>query len=122
MFKNMQIKLRTYSITPNNNISFPNGTIFTVQDRYQYQKLVFHRVFGKYKKKGRDFNSLLIVLVSYKLTENFSISKASDWINRKEVLDIFDLDQFEKRTLFRALEIIGRNREEIISDIQDCLF
>ncbi len=116
----MQTKLRTYSITPNNNISFPIGTILTVQN--QYQKLGFHRVFGKYKKKGRDLNSLLMALVSYKLTENFSISKASDWINRTEVLDIFDLKEFEERTLFRALEIIGRNREEIISNIQDCLF
>lgn len=89
-------------------MSFPIGTILTVQN--QYQKLGFHRVFGKHKKKGRDLNSLLMALVSYKLTENFSISKASDWINRKEVLDVFDLDKFEERTLFQALEIIGRNR------------
>ena len=29
-------------------------------------------------------------LVSYKLTDNFSINKANDWINRDEVLDTFD--------------------------------
>ena len=55
----------------------------------------FHHAFGKYKKKGRDFNSLLMAFVSYKLTENFSIIKASDWINRKEVLDTFDLKEFD---------------------------
>jgi len=116
----MQTKLRTFDITPNNNICFPVGTILAVQN--QYDKLGFHRVFSKYKKKGRDLNSLLMALVSYKLTENFSISRASKWINRKEVLDIFDLKGFEERTLFRALEILGNNREEIIADIQDCLF
>lgn len=61
-------------------------------------------------------------LISYKLTENFSISKASEWINRPPVLDIFELEEFEERTLFRTLEIIGKNREEIIADIQDSLF
>ena len=61
-------------------------------------------------------------LVSYKLTDNFSISKASDWINRDEVLDSFDLEQFDERTLYRLLETIGKNKEEIIADIQDCIF
>lgn len=97
----MQTKLRTFDITPNNNICFPIGTILAVQN--QYDKLGFHGVFGKYKKKGQDLNSLLMALVSYKLTENFSISRASEWINRKEVLDIFDLDGFEERTLFRTM-------------------
>lgn len=116
----MQTKLRTYEIIPNDNICFPIGTILAVQN--QSDKLGFHRVFGKFKSKGRDLNSLLMALVSYKLTENFSISRASEWMNHKEVLDIFDLERFEERTLFRALEIIGMNWEEIIANIQDCLF
>ena len=33
-----------------------------------------------------------MALVSYKLTENFSISRASEWINQEEVLDIFGLE------------------------------
>lgn len=61
-----------------------------------------------------------MALVSYKLTENFS--KVSDWINRKEILDIFDLNEFEERTLFRVLKIRSKNREEITSNLQDCLF
>jgi transposase len=117
----IQTTLRTNElIIPNANICFPIGTILTVQK--QFQTLGFHHIFSKFKKKGRDLNSLLMALLSYKLTENFSISKASEWINRKPVLDIFDLDEFEERTLFRTLEIIGINREEIIANIQDCLF
>jgi len=115
-----QTKLRTDEIIPNDNICFPIGTILAVKK--QYEKLDFSSIFGKHKKKGRDINSLIQALLSYKLTENFSISKASEWINRNEVLETFDLENFEERTLFRALENIGKNREEIIANIQDCLF
>ncbi len=74
------------------------------------------------QKERLDINSLIQALLSYKLTENFSISKASEWINRNELLETFDLEKFEERTLFRTLENIGKNREEIIADIQDHLF
>lgn len=115
-----QTKLRTYTIRRTNNISFPIGTVLTV--RKYYEKLGLDSVFGKHKKKGRDINALIQALISYRLTENQSISKASDWINRKEVLEEFKLREFEERTLFRALEIIGSNKEEIMLDIQDSLF
>src|SRR3989338_453781 len=115
-----QTKLRTYTIKSNKNITFQIGTVVDVQ-KY-HQKLDFDGVFGKHKKKGADINSLIHVLVSYKLTENQSISKGSKWINRKEVLDEFALDEFEERTLFRVLEIVGRNKEEIMLGIQDNLF
>jgi len=115
-----QTKLRTYEIKSNKNITFPIGTVVAVQQ--YYQKLDLNSVFGKHKKKGIDINGLMQSLVSYKLTENQSISKASDWINRKEVLDEFDLKPFEERTLFRALETVGANREQILFDIQDILF
>ena len=100
----IQTKLRTYEITPNNNICFPIGTILAVKEKYE--KLDFEGVFQKYKKKGRAINSLIQALLSYKLTENLSISKGSQWINRDEVLQIFNLDTFEERTLFRTLETI----------------
>ena len=70
-----QKKLRTYKIIPNENICFPIGTILAVGNIYE--KLQFPGVFEKYKKKGRDINSLIQAILSYKLTENLSISKAS---------------------------------------------
>ena len=116
----MQTKLSTFNITPNNNICFPVGTILAIQN--QHEKLGFHHIFNKFKKKGRDLNSLITALVSYKLTDNFSINKVNEWINRQEVLELFELDGFQERILFRILETIGENREEIITYIQDCLF
>nr|WP_321497350.1 transposase [uncultured Methanolobus sp.] len=116
----MQSKLRTYGIIPNENICFPIGTILAVNQLYDI--LDFPTIFGKHKKNGIDINNLLKALVSYKLTDNFSISKAHEWINRDEVLEIFDLEEFSERTLYRVLETLGNNRETIISDIQDRLF
>lgn len=115
-----QTSLRTGIITANNNISFPIGTIITVQKYYSH--LGLSEIFGKHKSRGVSINSLLEALLSYKLTENQSITRAADWINRDEVLDAFSLDFFEQRTLYRVLEIIGENREEIMADIQNVLF
>ena len=115
-----QTSLRTEVIIPNDNISFPIGTILAVQN--YYQRLGFLKIFGKHKKRGRDINSLIEALLSYKLTENQSITKGAEWINRDEVLDIFNLEYFEQRTLYRVLEIIGENYEDIIADVQDVLF
>ena len=115
-----QTQLRTGHINPNKNISFPIGTILSVQE--YFNKLQLFRIFGAHKKKGRDINAMMSALVSYKLTENLSICKANIWINRPEVLEVFNLDKFEERTLFRILEIIGKNNEEIIAGIQDCVF
>lgn len=115
-----QTTLRTNKVLCNNNICFPIGTIFAVQ-KYHH-KLKLHSIFSKFKKKGRDINGLLKGLVSYKLTENLSVSKASVWMNRNEVRQKYNLKKFQERTLFRCLEIIGKNREEIIANIQDTLF
>jgi len=96
-----QTKLRTDEIIPNENICFPIGTILAVKNKYE--KLDFSGVFDQHKKKGRYINSLIQALLSYKLTENLSISKASGWINRGEVLETFDLKKFELTIAFMEL-------------------
>lgn len=116
----MQTELRTIQIEPNENISFPIGTLLAVTRLYEI--LNFTEIFGKHKKNGIDINKLLKALVSYKLTDNFSIKRSHEWINRPEVLAEFNLPPFSERTLYRVLEILGANRDEIISDIQDVLF
>lgn len=88
----MQTKLRTYEITPNDNICFPIGTIVAIEKLYE--QLNFSSILGKHKAKGIDFNSLIKALLSYKLTENFSIDRAHRWISRDEVLEFFNLEKF----------------------------
>lgn len=116
----MQTKLRTYEITPNDNICFPIGTILAIENLYE--RLNLSSILGKHKTKGIDFNSLIKALLSYKLTENFSIDRAHKWINQNEVLEFFNLEKFNERVLYRTLQTLGSNKEEIILDIQDVLF
>lgn len=115
-----QTKLRTNIIKSNKNISFPVGTALAVQ-KYS-KKLDFEGIFGDYKKRGLSLTKLLEALLSYRLSENLSTTKAGDWINRSPVLSHFGLTEFNERALFRLLEKIGENYEEIIFSIQDALF
>lgn len=115
-----QTKLRTEAIIPNQNISFPVGTALAVK-KYS-EKLNFGNIFSRYKKRGVGIVSLIEAMITYRLTENQSISRASDWINRQDVLKLFELSAFEERTLFRVLEIAGNNYEEIIHLLQINIF
>ena len=110
------MNLKPYILNPTKNISLPIGTILAVQ-KYS-SKLNLADIFCKYKKRGISIDKLIEALLSYKLTQNLSISKASDWINQEEVLNEFHLKNFEQRTLFRVLETIGDNYEEVILDLQ----
>ena len=111
---------RTIKVAVNNNISFPIGTALAVK-KYS-KKLNFEHIFSKFKQRGIPLKGLIEALISYKLTQNLSLSRGSDWINRTEVLDEFGLKPFEQKTLYRAIETIGENYEEVILDLQDILF
>jgi len=71
----IQTKLRTEIITVTENKSYPVGTILAV--RSVFCLLGLKAIFGKHKKRGVSLASLVESLVSYKLADNFSISKAS---------------------------------------------
>ena len=117
---NIKTKLRAIPTIPNKNICVPIGSMLAVQ--YFYEKLNFSDTFNKHKSKGLDLNSLLIGLVSYKLTENFSIKEAGKWLNQEEILEILNLESFHEKVLYRTLETLGRNKEKIFSDILGSLF
>lgn len=116
-----QNKLKTQEVLiQNQNISFPVGTAIAVK-KYS-EKLAFEQIFSRYKKRGINLVHLLEALITYRLTENQSTTRASEWINRPSVLEQFDLSTFEERTLFRVLEVIGDNYEEIIHLLQNNIF
>ena len=112
--------LRTNTIKYNDNISFPVGTALAVK-KYS-GKLNFEHIFSKFKHRGIPLKRLVEALISYKLSENLSLTRGSDWINRVEVLEEFGLKPFEQKTLYRAIETVGENYQEIILDLQDILF
>jgi len=107
-------------IQPNDNISFPIGTTISVKNYSTF--LEFGTIFSKFKQRGIPLLNIVEAVISYKLTENLSLTKASDWINRADVLEEFDLKSFEQKTLYRAIEIIGENYQTVILDILDILF
>jgi len=113
-------KQRTNKINHNENISFPVGTAFAVK-KYS-AKLHFESIFSKFKQRGIPLKGLVEALISYKLSENLSLTRGSDWINRVEVLEEFGLESFEQKTLYRAVETIGENYQEVILDLQEVLF
>jgi transposase len=117
---NIKTKIRAFPTIANKNICVSIGSMLAVQ--YFYEKLNFFEIFSKHKSKGLDLNSLLIGLVSYKLTENFSIKEAGKWLNQEEILELLNLESFHEKVLYRTLEILGRNKEEILSDILGNLF
>ena len=113
-------KTRTHHLVPNSNKSFPVGTIKMME--HYYQKLGFERIFSSLKSKGHDINSLLLLLLEYKFTENGSINKAADWINQGFLLDRYGLDPVHRQTLYLALELLGEHMDDIIASIQKALF
>jgi len=115
-----QTTLRPDGLESNSNISFPVGTAIAVK-KYS-RKLGFEEILSRYKKRGVDLVHLIEALIAYRLTENGSICRASEWINRPDVLEQFNLSAFEERTLFRALEVVGDNYEEIILLLQNSIF
>ena len=94
-------KIRAIEIKCNNNISFPIGTALAVK-KYS-KKLDFEQIFSKFKQRGISLKGLVEALISYKLSENLSLTQGSDWINRDEVLEEFDLKSFEQKTLYRTI-------------------
>ncbi len=71
-----QTKLRTDLIKHNKNISFPVGTAIAVK-KYS-KKLDFEQIFSKFKQRGVPLKGLAEAIITYKLSENLSLTRCSD--------------------------------------------
>ena len=112
-----QKKLRTAQLTPNENKSFPIGPVLMVDE--MYEKMSLSDVIGPLKTKGIPLDALVRGMLAYKLGDNFSVLQASEWLNQPEMLEQYELKSFDEKTLYRAVETIGQNRERIIQKLQD---
>lgn len=54
---------------------------------YLYEYLELNETIGQLKTKGIDINALVRGTPADQLGDNFSILKASDWMNRPEILE-----------------------------------
>ena len=112
-----QSKLRTTQLTPNDNKSFSIGTALMVDD--WYDRLGLNDIIGRHKSKGIALDALVRGMLVDQLGDNFSVLQASEWLNRKEILEHYGIRKFNAKTLYRAVELMGRNRERIIRELQD---
>jgi len=113
----IQSKLRTTQLTPNDNKSFSVGTALMIDD--WYERLGLNDIIGRHKSKGIALDALVRGMLVDQLGDNFSVLQASEWMNRKEILEHYGIRAFNSKTLYRAVETLGRNRERIIRELQD---
>ena len=84
-----------------------------------YERLGLSGVIGPLKTKGIPLDALVRGMLAYKLGDNFSVLQASAWLNQPEMLEQYELRSFDEKTLYRAVETLGQNRERIIQKLQD---
>ena len=75
-------------------------------------KLNFCEILASITERIMAINKLLIVLMSYELTNNFRIKEAGKWLNKEKIIDISDLEKFHEKALYRTLEILKSNERE----------
>jgi transposase len=84
-----------------------------------YERLGLDEVIGRHKGKGIGLDNLVRGMLAYKLGDNFSVMRAGEWLNSPAVLEHYRLRPFNPRALYRAVELLGRNRERIVMELQD---
>jgi len=110
----MQTALKTpHNIKPNKNKTFPMGTIQTVKTIFE--ELNLPPLLDSLKHCGHQLSGLATGLVSYKMTEDLSISRCHQWMtNNPWLLEYLQLIFFEDDALYRGLAILGENRHQIL--------
>ena len=113
----MQTTLKTpHNIKPNKNKTFPIGTIQTVKNIFE--ELHLPPLLDDLKRCGHQLSGLVTGLVSYKMTEDLSVSRCHQWMTSNPMLlKYLQLSFFEDDALYRGLGIIGENRHHILSHL-----
>jgi transposase len=110
----MQTTLKTPNhIKPNRNKTFPIGTIQTVKTIFEELHLI--PLLDRLKHCGHPLSGLVTGLVSYKMTEDLSVSRCHQWMtNNPLLLEYLQLTPFEDDALYRGLGILGENHHLIL--------
>ena len=96
-----------------NNITVPIGLIDAV--RAYFDSLGLSQYLDSLKKKGVGMASLTAILMSFALSEDNSMAACAEWLKDPRVRKLFGIkEEVSQRTLNRALQILGRNREGVI--------
>jgi transposase len=103
-------------IKPNKNKTFPIGTIQTVKTIFE--ELHLPPLLDDLKHCGHSLSGLTTGLVSYKMTEDLSVSRCHQWMtNNPWLLEYLQLSIFEDDALYRGLATLGENRHHILKHL-----
>jgi len=109
----IQTTLKTpHNIKPNQNKTFPIGTIQTVKNIFE--ELNLPPLLDSLKHCGHTLSGLTTGLVSNKMTEDLSVSRCHQWMTNPLLLEYLQLSFFEDDALYRGLAILGENRHLIL--------
>jgi transposase len=117
----MQTTLKTPDhIKPNQNKTFPIGTLQTVTTIFE--DLHLPPLLNGLKHCGHRLSGLVTGLVSYKMTEDLSVSRCHQWMTSNPLLlDYLHLASFEDDALYRALAILGEHKHQILRHLLQVL-
>jgi len=86
-----------------------------------HERLGLNDIIGQLKSKGIVLDALLRGMMVDQPGDNFSILQASEWMNRLEIREHYEIGPFNPKTLYRAVEMVGQNREKRIYALQDAV-
>ena len=105
---------RTNVQQSNENISVPIGTIRFVKE--YLRKLGIGPVFARIKRKGVPLLPLIESLISYRLSENFSIEGYGRWLECSVIRNELGVgSEVSHRMLNRTVDAVGENMETVIT-------
>lgn len=108
-----QTHFRTFKVSRNDNLSVPIGNLIWAQAFFE--RFGLDDVIRTFKTKGTDLAKLAELMVGYKVGDNFSILRCHDFAMQRPIRNLMGLPEFSVRGLYRAVEILGENREAIIT-------
>ena len=114
-------RLRTFVLEPNENKSLPIGTIACARE--YLEKLELDRVFNDARGRGQPLFPLVCAIISYRLTENFSVEGCGRWLESPEVRNELGIrGEVSHRMINRAVERAGEIMPEVLVHLRRGLF
>lgn len=103
---------------PNDNLSVPYGLIRTVRHYLEFVGIL--RYIRGLKTKGVRLDLIVVALCTYTMYASNSMNACAEWLENPAVrrqLGFSAKEEVSQRTLNRALETLGQNREGIITEL-----
>ena len=111
-----QTHFRTFRVKHNDNLSVPIGSLVWAQAFFE--RFGLDGIIRTLKTMGTDLAKLTEVMVAYKARDNFSILCCHGFMMQRPIRETLNLPEFDVRGLYRAVEILGRNTEAIVTSFR----